>query len=264
VSRVSFDDVAVAYDEFMGRWTRRFAPGLIRAAGIAAGQRVLEVASGTGESTLLLAAAVGPQGFGLATDISLPLLRRASTKIARRPIRLVAGDGQGLACRGGTFDRVVCQFGLHFLPDPVAGVREARRVLRAGGRFAALLWSAPERVPWYAVLARELLQHFPGRRDNLFAAEPLGDRARLGGVLRDGGLADVRVEAETHLMTFTSFDAYWRHVESGAIRFGLMLRELSPPVVADVRERVRARLAVYAQGGRLRLPAEALIAVGSA
>lgn len=264
MSGVSFDDVAVAYDGFMGRWTRPFTPALIRAAGVAAGQHVLEVAGGTGESTLLLAAAVGPEGSVLAIDVSVPMLKRASTKIARRPIRLLAGDGQALACRRGTFDRVVCQFGLHFFPDPVGGVREARRVLRAGGRFGALLWSAPERVPWFSVLAGELLQHFPERRANLFAAEPLGDRARLARVLQDGGLGDVRVEAETHLMIFASFGAYWKHVESGAIRFGLMLRELPPAVAADVRERVRARLAVYAQGGRLRLPAEALIAVGSA
>ena len=261
---VSFDDVAVAYDDFMGRWTRPFAPALIRAAGIAPGQRVLEVAGGTGESTLLLAAAVGAQGSVLAADISLPMLKRAASKMAGRPVRLIAGDGQALACRGGTFDRVVCQFGLHFFPDPVAGIREARRVLRAGGRFGALLWASPARVPWYGLLVRELLEHFPERRANLLAAEPLGDAARLARVLREGGLGDVRVETETHLMRFPAFEAYWTHVDSGAIRFGLMLRELPPATVADVRERVRAAMAPYAGGDGLTLPAEALVAVGNA
>jgi ubiquinone/menaquinone biosynthesis C-methylase UbiE len=262
VSRVSFDPVAVAYDDFMGRWTRALMPALLRAAEVAPGQRVLDVATGTGESALLLADAVGFGGAVLGADISLPMLRRASSKTGGRPIRLVAADGQALACRAEAFDRVVCQLGLHFFPDPVAGVREARRVLRPGGRFAALVWSAPERVPWYSVIAGELVAHFPARRGDLFAGARLADPARLEGVLREAGLRDVRVAVEAQSMTFASFEAYWSHVESGAIRMGLMLRELPAAAAAAIRERVRAALAVFAAGGGLAMPAEALVAVG--
>jgi SAM-dependent methyltransferase len=262
VSRVSFDPVAVAYDDFMGRWTRSFGPALVRAAEIAPGQHVLDVATGTGESALLLAEAVGARGSVMGADISLPMLARASGKADRRAIRLVAADAQALPCRAEAFDGVVCQFGLHFLPDPVAGIREARRVLRPGGRFGAVVWSAPERVPWYFVLAGELVVHFPERHDSIFAAARLADPARLERVLREAGLGDIRVAVEGHTMTFASFDEYWSHVESGAIRTGLMLWELPEATVTAIRERVRAAMAAFAAGEGLAMPAEALVAVG--
>src|SRR5207244_8085465 len=118
---------------------------------------------GTGESALVLAAVLEPGGSVVGADISLPMLQQARHKLDGRPIRLMAANGQALACRAGSFDRVVCQLGLMFFPDPVAGVREARRALRAGGRFAALLWSVPERVPWFHLLGRELAPHLPAR-----------------------------------------------------------------------------------------------------
>ena len=263
MSRVSFDNVAVAYDDFMGRWTRAFMPALLRAAGVARGQRVLDVATGTGESALVLAEAVGAAGSVVGADISLPMLARAAGKTQGRRIRLVAADGQSLACRDGTFDRVVCQLGLHFFPDPVAGVREACRVLRQGGIFGATVWSVPERVPWFFVLAGELVAHFPERRDKLYAAERLADPARIARVLREAGLGGVRVAVETKSMELASFETYWSHVESGAVRIGLMLRELPPSTVARIKERVRSTMAGFAAGIGLVMPAEALIAVGT-
>src|SRR5688572_2491164 len=118
-------------------------PAVIRAAGVTRGQRVLDLATGTGESALMLADAVGPTGTVAGADISMPMLRAAASKLDGGRIRLAAMDGQSLAWRSDIFHAVVCQLGLMFFPDPVAGAREARRALREGGRFAALVWSAP-------------------------------------------------------------------------------------------------------------------------
>src|SRR6185369_1153503 len=131
-----------------------------------------------------VAETLGSRGALVGADISLPMLRRAQAKAGGKSIRLVAADAQSLACRDAVFDRVVCQLGLMFFPDPVAGVREARRVLRAGGRFGALVWS--ERIPWQSLLADELVAHLPHRRAELFVSTTLGTPARLERVLRDG------------------------------------------------------------------------------
>lgn len=263
MTQVSFDRVAAVYDSFMGRWTHLFAPALLDAADLAPGQRVLDLATGTGECALLAAARVGPRGRVVGADISLPMLRAARGKVGARPIRLMAADAQALACRGESFDRVVAQLGLMFFPDPLAGAREARRVLRPGGRFAALVWSAAERVPWFNVLARELVEHLPGRRDELFVGSRLGAVETLERVFTAAGLRDVRVARQTQPMEFASFEAYWSYVEDGAIRIGTMLRELPGATAAAVRDRVRAALAAFAVGERLVMPTEVLVATGT-
>jgi len=95
----------------------------VRAARVSPGQRVLDMATGTGEAALMGAEAVGARGTIVGVDISLPMLRGALAKPRARPIRLAAMEGQALALRHE-------QLGLMFFPDPVDGVREARRVLR--------------------------------------------------------------------------------------------------------------------------------------
>ncbi|MGH7275446.1 MAG: class I SAM-dependent methyltransferase [Candidatus Rokuibacteriota bacterium] len=261
-AQVTFDKVAAAYDDFMGRWTRLYVPALVRAAALAPGQRVLDLATGTGESALMAADAAGPASRIVGVDLSLPMLRGALAKLGARPIRLAAMDGDTLACRDGAFDAVICQLGLMFFPNPLVGLGEARRVLRPGGRFAALVWSRAERVPWFGVLAEQLAAHLPARRAEVFQGVSLGDPERLRNLFAEGGFADVTLTTETQSFLFESFDAYWAQVEAGAIRIGLMLRELSEAERRAVRDAVSTRLAAFQSRGRLTLPTEALVASG--
>jgi len=177
----------------------------------------------------MAADAVGARGTVVGVDVSLPMLRGALAKAGARRIR---------RRRGG------CCVPAAASPHSCRG--------------------ALEQMPWFGGLAGELLAQFPARRENLFRGVSLGAPGRLESVLAEAGLRGVSVTTETQIFRFASFDDYWRHVESGAIRIGAMLRELPPKTVRAVRGRVRESVAAFATRDGLAFPTVALIGGGSA
>ncbi len=118
----------------LGPW----APGLIEAAALQAGQHVLDVACGTGVVTRLAAGQVGETGQVTGLDINPGMLTVARTlpRPAGAPITWQEGSALALPFPDAAFDAVLCQQGLQFFPDRPLAVREIHRVLRPGGRVA--------------------------------------------------------------------------------------------------------------------------------
>ena len=256
------DAGAAAYDRLTGRWSRLYVPDLVAAAEVAAGQWVLDVAAGTGEATVGLASRVGATGWIVAVDLSLPMLRVAASKLAGRRVRVAVMDGQQLACRPRSFDAVVCQLGLMFFADPLRGLEECWRVLRPAGRIALQVWSRPDRVPFYGLLAGALSRELPGQRDALHRPSVLADADHLSGLLTRAGFRDVSVTAERRRLAFESFEDYWEAVEAGASRIGQFYLELPVSRRRTVRAEVEERMAPFRSGTGLVLEAEALIGRG--
>jgi ubiquinone/menaquinone biosynthesis C-methylase UbiE len=255
---------ALAYERYLGRWSRLFVPAVLAAAEVTGGDRVLDVATGPGEAALSALAIVTPAGRVIGADIAPAMLTAARARLGAGVLQPVAMDGQALAFRDGSFDAVVCQLGLQFFPDPMRGLAEFRRVLHAGGCAAACVMSTPDRAPMWGVLAEVLSLHLPEQRETLHLTFALADPERLAHLIRIAGFRDVRVQRETRQGTIASFDDYWAPIEAGTGQLPQAYLALSASRRRAVREEVEARLAAFASGGQLVMSVEMLIGAGRA
>ena len=259
---MTYDAGAPAYDRLTGRWSRLYVPSLISAARVSPGHAVLDVAAGTGGASAGLASTVGSAGRVLAVDVSLPMLSVAARKTEGFPVRFALMDGQRLACRSQMFDAVVCQLGLMFFADPLGGLEECWRVLRPGGRVALQVWSQPDRVPFYGLLAHALSLELPERRAVLFQPSALADGDRLHALLTRAGFSDVSVTPERRSHAFESFEDYWEGVEAGGSRLGQFYVGLPERGRRRVKEEVQRSMEPFRSGDRLVLEVEAFIGQG--
>jgi ubiquinone/menaquinone biosynthesis C-methylase UbiE len=134
----------------------RWAPDLVEAAGVRPGDRALDVACGTGMVTRLLAERVGPGGTVVGLDINPEMLAVARRAAPQPNIAWVEGSAIRMALPDATFDQVLCEQGLQFMPDRPAALAEMRRVLKPGGRLALSCWCAVEYMPGYLALEQAL------------------------------------------------------------------------------------------------------------
>jgi SAM-dependent methyltransferase len=152
---------------------------------------VLEVAAGSGVVTRALAATL-PAGVRIvATDLNPPMLERAAAVGTTRPVEWRQADAMALPFPDGSFDAVVCQFGVMFFPDRPHAFAEARRVLRPGGIFLFNVWDRIEDNEFADVITEALAGMFPDDPPRFLARTPHGyhDRAAIEADLAAGGFA---------------------------------------------------------------------------
>ncbi len=203
---------ADVYEEFfVPALFAEWAPRLTDAAGLSSGQRVLDVACGTGVLARTAADRVQPGGAVAGLDRNEGMLavarRRAPT------IDWQLGQAEALPFHDGAFDAVVSQFGLMFFDDRVAALREMWRVLKPGGRLAVAVWAALDEAPGYAAMTR-LLQRLFGDEiaGALRAPYGLGDRDALACLFADAGIMDAHVRLHEGRARFPSIES-WVHTD---------------------------------------------------
>ena len=157
--------------------------------------RILETAAGTGVVTEALHRSL-PDAEIFATDLNAPMLEQAERRVHAPNIRYQQADALSLPFEDGTFDLVVCQFGVMFFPDKVRGNSEARRVLRDGGKYLLVIWDSVDRNLATKVAGAAVAELFPDDPAAFYERIPFRyhDRAVIEGDLRAAGFADIDFE----------------------------------------------------------------------
>lgn len=151
--------------------------------------RVLEIAAGTGVVTRALASALPESVSIVATDLNQAMLDQASAVGTKRAVQWRQADAMQLPFRDGTFDAVVCQFGVMFFPDKSKAFSEARRVLRPGGVFFFNVWDRITENEFADTVEAALESVFPEDPPRFLARTPYGyhDRRVIEEDLANGG-----------------------------------------------------------------------------
>ena len=162
-----------------------------------AGEQILDIGSGSGETSLELAAAVAPGGAVTGVDISQPMLevaRRRAEGLAG--VRFVEADAQTHPFAPAGFDAAFSRFGVMFFADPPAAFGNIRRALKPGGRLAFVCWQAPSQNPVMVLPMMAAAPHLPP------AAPPdpdapgpfaFADPERVRGILTEAGFGDIQI-----------------------------------------------------------------------
>jgi ubiquinone/menaquinone biosynthesis C-methylase UbiE len=227
------------YDSYMGRWSRRLAPPFLDFAGLAAGERVIEIGCGTGALTFALPARADIARVE-AIDYEQQFVEAARERNTDPRINIQKGDACNLQFTDGSFDRALSMLVLHFVSDPERAVAEMRRVVRPGGVAAATVWDnfggQPSiRLFWDTVAA---IEPRGMERRNAALIRPMTRAGELRGAFAKAGFVDVTEATLMIRMDFANFEDYWTPMLTGQGSHAEFLANLAEPT----RQRIESAL----------------------
>ena len=236
---------------------------MLEAAGLQPGDHVLDIAAGTGDQSFLAAHIVGPGGSILATDISADMLSIAAHLAQQEGLTNVTTrvmDAQQLELENEAFDAVICRLGLMLLPHPARALSEIHRVLKPGGKLAALVWSASEHNPLWSLPLAIVARYASGASasgPNPFA---LSDPIVFERALTEADFHEVSIRALPFQSHYASLEAFL-HSTGSRLTAGA-LGQLSQQEQQHLLEEVRQALSQFEGSDGLVAPAELLLGVG--
>lgn len=245
----TYNAAADSYDHPANTFWARFGRRTVQQLQLTGGERVLDVCCGSGASALPAAELVGPEGSVTGVDLAENLLELARAKAKQLDLNNVqfqSGDMTNLPFATGSFDVVVCVFGIFFVPDMEAALRELKRVLRTGGKLAITTWGPRFFEPATAAFWNSVRNVRPDLYKGFNPWDRISEVDDLRALLRAAGFSESEVVAESGSQAVNSPEDWWAMVMGSGYRG--TLDQLNP----DELEQVRAENLAFIRDNSLR------------
>ncbi len=238
---------AGAYEQLMGRWSKKLAPLFIDFAGLAENEKIIDVGCGAGSLTFALARAADLREI-VAIDYSPVLVEEAIRHNRDSRITIRQADACDLPFEDGAFDRSLALLVLHFVPEAGKAGAEMRRVVRQGGVVAAAVWDHLGGMPGMRMMVDTVAALSEGGRQlrRRYCFQPMMQPGEMKRTFVEQGLLEV---TETQLMIrmdYQSFDDYWAPIAAGEGPLGKYVATLA----ATERARTDAAVRDAYEAGR--------------
>ena len=231
-----------------------------------AGETVLELAAGAGDTGFEVARILGADGRLICSDLSPAMVdaaRRRGHELGLDNVDYRVVDAERIDLDDDSVDGVLCRYGYMLMADRVAALSETRRVLRRGGRLVLTVWGPPERNPFFALVAMNLI-----RRGHMAPPDPerpgifsMADEERTTALLEAVGLDEVRIEEVPGRFSFDDVDEHLGFVADTAGPLAAVLRGLPDEERTAIKAGLEEACAPFATGGGYALPCVTLAAV---
>lgn len=194
-------------------------------AGVTLGSRVIDIAAGDGGQSISAAERVGPTGEVLATDIApefVDLATAVAEKLGLSQLKAEVMDAEALKRPDASLDAAICRLGLMYLPDLHKGLLEIKRVLRSGGRLSAIVFTTPEKTPFFSIPVKMIRQKrsLPPPKPGQPGPFSLGTPGLLAESMKNAGFHHVDEQIVEAPLQFTSAEecVRWRREASGTMQ----------------------------------------------
>jgi ubiquinone/menaquinone biosynthesis C-methylase UbiE len=269
--RQQWDGVAAGWK----KWWRTIENGaqhvsrrMVELAEIETGQRVLDIATGIGEPALLAASRVGPAGRVVATDLSsrmLDIARERAVALGLTNVQFMEADAARLDFPDGSFDAILCRWGVTSLPNPLDTLVAIRRMLAPNGSFCTAVWDAGPRgrplASLAAAVAREMFELPSPRPEAPSLPGSAGDA--LEKEMIQAGFTDVRTEEMTLTLEFPSTEDCTQYLMDVSPELAALFSDSSSGQRADYRQRLAENLGQFVMvDGSVRIQNVTICAAG--
>jgi ubiquinone/menaquinone biosynthesis C-methylase UbiE len=261
VQRYGWDKAAKYYENF---WQNQLKPAqdeLMEMAKLQPGEKLVDIACGTGLVTFPAAEKLGKNGFVLATDISdamITICKEAAKEKNYDNIQFERMDGEELAVPDGEYDAALCALGLMYMPDPVKALKEMYRVTKPGGRAAAAVWGRRDHCGWaeiFEIVDRRVSSEVCPMFFNL------GNSDMLKRSFEAAGFTDIIFERlNTNLVYGSDEEACGAAFAGGPV--ALAYNKFSDQVKKEAHAEYLDSIKSYRQNNGYSVPGEFVIALG--
>jgi ubiquinone/menaquinone biosynthesis C-methylase UbiE len=270
-TRQQWQDAAEAWNAWgslLGEWLGEATEAMLDMAAVGPGSRVLDVAAGAGQQSLVTARRVGPSGHVLATDISSSILEYAEENARIEGLENFAtliADGEELAVEPESFDAAISRVGMIYFPDQQRALSNILRALKPGGRFATIVYSTPDKNGFFSgpvSIIRDRAK-LPPPAPGQPGPFSLGGPGVLAGVLKQAGFRNVEertIDAPVILPSAADCVRFERE-SFGALH--QMLGGLDAEAQEQTWDSIADALAAYETEDGFKGPCELVVAAGT-